>query len=502
MVMTVTEASPAPSRLSDPKPLPEIVVDRTTKPARLESLDIFRGITIAAMLLVNNPGSWSNVYAPLGHASWHGWTPTDLIFPFFLFIVGVAIPFSLAKRSSTGEKSRKQLLGGIWGRALSLVLLGLLLAAIPSARDALPDGYGLLKAVRVAGYGVVWITFVALLFPWKSPRLAMGVPLLVALVLLLLYWSMVFACRHALGAGLPENFAFGGGILTPWRMRFPGVLQRIGVCYGVAATIALFAGWRTILASAIGFMAIYAALMLSVPFDGHVTGALEKNDNLARHVDVAVFGQSPARNHNYSYPDPEGLLSTLPAIASVLFGILIGLCLRSDRPAPKKASITLGWGVAVTCVGLAMGWWLMPINKQVWTPSFTVFTAGMAMLGLGAVFYVADVRGHRRWALPFKIYGMNAIAAFVLAGILGRVSATIAFKHPRTGDDTHPLAYAKDAIGDGVHHAAAWLAQHVGPAWQVVDAPNNLSLAWAIAFVLFVLVVMSVLYTCRIFIKV
>jgi predicted acyltransferase len=153
-------------------------------------------------------------------------------------------------------------------------------------------------------------------------------------------------------------------------------------------------------------------------------------------------------------------------------------------------------------MGVLLGWWLMPINKQIWTPSFTVFTAGMAMLGLGAVFYLADVKGRRRWALPFKIYGMNAIAAFVIAGIIGRVSGMITFKHPQTGNQTHALEYARGEIADGMHHAANWLAHHLGPASQALDAPNNVSLAQALAFVLFVLLLMSILYVFRIFIKV
>jgi predicted acyltransferase len=249
-------------------------------------------------------------------------------------------------------------------------------------------------------------------------------------------------------------------------------------------------------------MVLYCWLMLAVPYEGHVTGALEKQDNLARHIDVRVFGTGPGRNHNYSYPDPEGLISTLPAIGSVLLGVLVGLRLRNDRTATEKAAGTLAWGVIAACIGVLLGWWLMPINKQIWTPSFTVFTAGMAMLALGTVYYVADVRGHRAWALPFKIYGMNAIAAFVIAGIFGRVSAMLPFKHPQTGEQTHALAWARGEIADGMYHAAEWLTQHLGPAWQAVDAPNNVSLAQAIGFVLFILLLMSILYLCRIFVKV
>src|SRR5829696_2216197 len=169
---------------------------------RLVSLDVFRGITIAGMVLVNNPGSWGHIYRPLEHAEWHGWTPTDLVFPFFLFIVGVAIPFSLARRTAVGARSRGEVLTTIWTRALSLMLLGWLMQ-IPAGADALPEGYRLLKFLRVVTYAFIAIGIIALLIPWKSRRFAIGVPLLVALLFVMLYWVHTFANRHALEAGLP-----------------------------------------------------------------------------------------------------------------------------------------------------------------------------------------------------------------------------------------------------------------------------------------------------------
>ena len=470
-----------------------------TKPARLASLDIFRGITIATMLLVNNPGSWSNIYAPLRHASWHGWTMTDLVFPFFLFIVGVAIPFSLARRTSLGTQSKLELLGQIWIRALSLMLLGWLMQ-IQSGADPLPEGYTLLKVLRVGTYTFIGVGLIAILIPWKNKRLTWAIPVGVFVVFLILYWSHTFANRHALASGLPADFKFGTGLFTPYKLRIPGVLVRIGACYGVAASLALFVGWRTILFAAIVFMSIYAAMMLAMPYPDHVTGALDQNDNLARRIDEDLF-----REHNYrAYPDPEGLLSTLPAIATVLIGILVGKGLRTPRPAVERCASLLAWGVTVTCLGVLLSWWLMPINKQLWTPSFTVFTAGLAMLGLGAVFYVADVRGRRWWALPFTIYGMNAIAAFVLAGVASRLLSLIQWQ--RTGADgaketVNLMSVARDGVANGVHAVNDWV-QALLPSMPPIDTANNLSLAWAIAFVLFVLVVMSVLYVCRIFIKV
>ena len=464
--------------------------------ARLVSLDVFRGITIAAMLLVNNSGI-GTAYAPLEHAEWHGWTPTDLIFPFFLFIVGVAIPFSFAKRGMV--ESKGAMLAHVWMRALSLFLLGALLQAFPFSRiDSLPPGYFTLRILRVVTYCVVGVGIVALLVPWRSRRLSLLLPLVVGVILLLLALAIHFANQHAYASGLPASFSFGNGLLTPYKFRIPGVLQRIGVCYGVAGTIALFAGWRTVLASLVVFCAIYSALMLKTPFDNHTTGSLTKEDNLSRRIDETVF-----RAHVYPpYPDNEGLLSTLPAIGSVLIGILVGTSLRrADRTHVEKCAALLARGVIVTICGVLLSWWLMPINKNIWTPSFTVFTAGLGMLALGCVFWFTDVRGRRAWAWPFKVYGMNAIAAFVISGVIVRLALIVRFFDARLNRDVTLWTWCQQRAADGVHHFAGWM-QHALPGFPNIDTPQNTSLAFALAYVVIIFVLMWLLYAARIFVKV
>src|SRR6185503_16086074 len=192
--------------------------------------------------------------------------------------------------------------------------------------------------------------------------------------------------------------------------------------YGVAGTIALFAGWRGIATSAVVLCAIYSILMLKVPYgpDRHV-GRLEFEDNLARHVDEKVFdrytvGEDGKRvytqRHAYrAYPDNEGLLSTIPAIATSLLGILVGLWLRTGRTAIERCLGMLAMGVPVLVLGYLLNWWLMPINKILWTPSYVFFTAGLAMLLLGFLCFVMDVHRRRMWAWPAVVFGMNAIAA-------------------------------------------------------------------------------------------
>jgi predicted acyltransferase len=316
----------------------------SARPERLLSLDVFRGLTVAAMLLVNNPGTWDTIYDPLEHAAWHGWTPTDLIFPFFLFIVGVAMPFSLLARRERGDAP-----GPLFGRAVKrgaiLILLGLLLTAFP-------------------------------------------------------YYDLDLA-----------------------NLRLPGVLQRIGLAFILASAVVLFARPRAQAAIATALLLGYWAAMMLVPVPGGRAGDLSKDGSLAAYVDRAVFGT----NHLWSQAktwDPEGLLSTLPAVATVLLGVFAGRWMRSDRsPSDRLVGLFLT-GNAALLIGLV---WdaAFPINKALWTSSYVMFTAGMALHTLAVCYWLVDVRGARRWAMPFAWFGMNAIFAFFLSGVMARLLVMI-----------------------------------------------------------------------------
>lgn len=365
---------------------------------RLVSLDAFRGLTIAAMLLVNDPGSWSYVYGPLRHAEWHGWTPTDLIFPFFLFIVGVAMTFSFGKRRREG-KDRWALLGKAARRALVLFALGLLIHA----------------------------------FPWYDVDLA--------------------------------------------TLRIPGVLQRIAVAYLAASAIVLFTGLRGQIVATATLLLGYWALLTLVPVPGGVAGDLTPDGNLAAWLDRTVLGPEHLWSQSRTW-DPEGILSTVPAVATVLLGVFTGRWLRSGRSGRAVTAGLLASGVAAVAVGALWGR-LFPINKNLWTSSFTVFTAGMALLFLGLCYWVIDVRGRKRWATPFVVFGVNAIAAYFLSALFARVIGMI-------------------DVGGGVT-LKAWAYQHLFASWA---GPMNGSLAFAIAFVLLWLGLMWPLYRKRIYIKV
>lgn len=355
---------------------------------RLLSLDVFRGATVAAMVLVNNPGTWAAVYAPLRHAEWHGWTPTDLVFPFFLFIVGVAVPLSLGPRLARGD-ARAAMLGRIARRAAVIFALGLFLHAFPAFDLA--------------------------------------------------------------------------------TLRIPGVLQRIAVCYLVTATLFVTTGWRTQAGvAAVALLGYWAALTL-VPVPGFGAGDLGQEGNLAAFIDRALLGP-----HMWRVYDPEGLLSTVPAIGTTLAGLLAGHWLRAAADHRRAVRGLAGAGALATAAGLVWDAWL-PINKPLWTSSYALFTAGVALLALAACHRVVEVRGLRRWTPPLVAFGVNALALFFLSTLVARVLVVV--KVPL--GDRGPVAL----------HAAIF--ERVFAPWA---SPVNASLAFALATVLAWLAVMWVLY--------
>jgi predicted acyltransferase len=369
-------------------------------PTRLVSLDAFRGMTIAGMLLVNNPGTWSQIYGPLRHAEWHGWTPTDLIFPFFLFIVGVAMTFSFGILTERGA-TRTTLVRKAAKRAAILFGLGLLLHGFPNYLD----------------------------------------------------------------------------IST---LRIPGVLQRIALAYFAATVIVLYLRPRGQAVALAVLLLGYWALQTLTPVPGMGISVLEPGRDLGAFIDRLVFTEAHLWSQARTW-DPEGLLSTLPAIGTVLCGVFTAYWLRSARrPSDKAIGLALA-GAAALALGLAWGGWF-PINKNLWTSSYVVFTAGFAAVVLAACYWLIDVRGWQAWAKPFTIYGMNAIAAFFLSGLFARL-----------------LTLVRVPQGDATVTLKGWIFNNLFLSWA---SPINASLAYAIAFVLLWLGIMWVFYRRGIFVKV
>lgn len=375
---------------------------------RLVSLDAFRGATVAAMLLVNNPGSWSEVYPPLLHAPWHGWTFTDLIFPAFLWIVGVSLTLSTVRRVESGE-SRVELMRHVVHRAFIIFAVGLFLSAFP---------FGLLP-------------------------------------------SHQFSLQT---------------------LRVPGVLQRIALCYFAAGTIFLLTGWRGQLTCALALLLGYWALLQLVPVPGYGAGVLEPQGNLPGWIDARVLAGHTWTSAPAPGFDPEGLLSTLPAIATVLCGTLAGYWLRGSRAVAQTSLGFIGSGVILLAIGALWGA-VFPINKNLWTSSYVVFMAGWSALIFGVFHWLIDVRSWRSWAQPFVWYGMNALALFVFAGVVARLLGLVRWSDPAGGAVT----------------LKGWLHAALFASWL---SPIHASLGFAIAFVLVFLALAWAMWRKHWFVKV
>lgn len=383
-------------------------VSATPSSARMVSLDVFRGMTVAGMILVNNPGTWSAIYPPLEHAAWHGWTPTDLIFPFFLFIVGVSITLALSRRVESGGSKRDVYLK-IVRRTVLIYALGTFLA---------------------------WFPF----YNWNT---------------------------HAF---IPFS-----------TVRLTGVLDRIAVCYFFAAIIFLNTDWRKQALAAAGLLVAYWAVLMFVPAPGFAAGDLSKEGSVASYVDRTLLGTHIWKGGDGVY-DPEGFLSTLGALATTLCGVLTGHLLRSRRTGVGKVKAMLIAGVTCCVAGLAWDY-VFPINKSLWTSSYVVFTAGAALLLLAACYWLVDIKGHRRWSIPFLVFGTNALAVFFLTGIFARLLTLITVR----GVTGKPIALQTIILRD---YFLPWASL------------INASLAFAICFVLLWLGLTAILYRRGIFIKV
>jgi len=390
---------------------------------RLVSLDVFRGATIAAMLLVNDPGSWSHIYPPLEHAAWNGWTFTDTIFPFFLFIVGITTHLSMRSKIEKGADPGT-LVGPVLRRGGTIILLGLLLNAFPF---------------------YAW---------WKIPGI--DDPTLMQRV----------AYRFA-------------------HMRFPGVLPRIGVAYLAAGLIAIRASRRQLAITAGSLLMGYWLVMTLVPVPGTGTiGAFlidKPGQDLSAWLDRLVFG--PHLWLQTKTWDPEGILSTFPAIGTVLLGLLAGEWIRRrEIPIEERLNGLFAYGALGMAVGLAWHWFF-PINKNLWTSSYTVFMAGLAAVTLATTMWIVDVKGRRAWTPPFIAFGINPIVAFVGSGLMARLIYSLV-KVPFQGDTVAIQAVIYKTV------YASWLPDRVA------------SLGFAITFVLLWLAILWPLYKKGIAIRV
>ncbi len=437
-------------------------------PTRLTALDVFRGITLAGMILVNNPGTWGHVYGPLRHAAWNGWTPTDLVFPSFVFIVGTAIAFAFRNRRARGE-TRGLLLLHAGRRAIVLFTLGLLLTGVKidyingRGQDGVSHWQVIVPYVLVIlAAGFLWPAESRIARDgWRrhTPRAVLaGLVLLAGIFTFLYYW-----------APFQES-----------NLRVPGVLQRIALCYLIASIIVLYFGVRGRIFWTAVCLASYWALLRYISPTADFDPALEgPGARLHEWIDIHVLG-----GHLYSHrPDPEGLLSTLPAVATALLGVLAGDWLCSPRSPEKKAAGLLLAGIIGLFVGLILNHWI-PINKKIWTSSYVLFTGGFALHMLACCYVVVDLAGWRRWAAPFMVLGTNTITIYVLSSLTGWLLA-VDWSLPR----------------GGVLNVKKWLCPWIVDHVQGVS-PEGASLIFAIGFVLLWILLFVPLYRGRVFIRV
>lgn len=353
---------------------------------RLISLDAFRGFTVAAMIIVNTPATEEYVFAPLRHAAWNGFTPTDAVFPFFIFAMGISITFSYGKLKTKEGQTRQVLLKTVKRTAL-IFLIGVLLGLFP-------------------------------------------------------------------------QFDFS-------EIRIPGVLQRIALVFFFCALLFWYTTWKQ-QAVIGGFLLLaYWLAMTSIPVPGLGTGVLEPGKNLAAWIDNLVI---PGTMWQGTW-DPEGILSTVPAVASGISGILVGHVLADRRYTPeRKVSWMYLAGFASFLLGSAWGW-VFPINKNLWTSSYVLYTSGLAAMGFASLYFVIEILGKKSWAKPGVVFGSNAIVAYVIGGILPG------------------LLYA---VNDWYVQTIVDIAGH--PEWP--------SFLWAIAICVVCYIPVYLLYRNRIFIKI
>jgi predicted acyltransferase len=400
------------------------VAPSTSVRERLLSLDVFRGLTIAGMLLVNDPGTWSAIFPPLEHAEWHGWTPTDLIFPFFLFIVGITTHLSLSARRARGD-----------------------------------DDSAIVKQILRRGFIIYLLGFLMALFPFYQ-------------------WGNIEA--------LPNASAWDRIVWRLEHVRILGVLARIGIVYICAGLLTLKTTVRQqiVIIAALLFGYWFAMTLIPVPGENEIGALLlhTRDRHLAAYVDRLILGTNHIWTGSVTF-DPEGILSTFPAIATAMLGVLAGRWIgQKEKPLLERITGLFAAGSLGMVVGLMWNW-SFPINKNLWTSSYVIFTAGMACVALATIMWIVDYANVKWWTKPFVVFGVNPIVAFVGSGVMARLIYTL--WHVDYQGRSVSIQNAIYQIG-----FASWLS------------PRLASLAFALSFVLLWYGILLVLYKRNIILKV
>lgn len=384
--------------------------------SRILALDILRGITIAGMILVNNPGSWSSIYTPLGHASWHGLTPTDLVFPFFMFIMGISTFISLRK---SNFKASKASVLKVVKRTVVIFLIGIFLAwfglSMSTYHKLAPEGLSI--------------------------------------------WSRLFAAV--------TNFE---------NIRIMGVMQRLALTYGITALLAMFVKHKYFPYIIVSILISYFFILLF----GDGFESAENQGSIVYIIDKAILGAS----HLYrsgAVVDPEGLVSTIPAIAHVMIGFCCGKFLVEINDNHSRIEKLFIIGTILTFTGFLLSYGC-PINKALWTPTYVLVTCGLGSLFLALLIWIIDIKGKKGWTPFFEAFGVNPLFIYVFAGVFSRILADT--RLPIDGS-FKPL---KSIYFDTV--LSPYLEPHLA------------SFLYAVTFIVITWLVANVLYKRKIYIKI
>lgn len=419
---------------------------------RLTSLDVFRGFTIMMMTIVNNPGSWKSIYPPLEHAEWNGCTPTDLVFPFFIFIMGTAVPFALPNKTYDSTTFNKILV-----RSLRIFCLGLFLNFYNNIDFFGLNGIPLL----IEKLSITFLVAYALLGNF-NPKLKTILAFSVLGILLFLAYS---------------------GLTAYQDVRIPGVLQRIAIVYFFSSLLYLKSTIKTQFFVAATLLLGYWALMTVVPVPGIGAANLEKGTNLGAYIDNLFL-----KNHMYSQTitwDPEGILSSLPAIASGIIGILIGQLLNRPQLKLEIVKKMIGFGIGLVVLGLIWNF-KFPINKSLWSSSFVLFTSGLATICLGILYYIIDISNHKKWIKLFLIWGVNPMIVFFFSGIIPRALTMIKVNHPELPGE--PLGFQSYFYNYGIA--------------PLFENSMDASLTYALVYCIFWSIMLWMLYRYKLIFKV
>jgi predicted acyltransferase len=375
---------------------------------RLISLDVFRGLTILLMTIVNNPGDWGNVFPPLLHAEWNGCTLTDLVFPFFIFIMGVAVPLAMPDKRYDDTTFNKILV-----RSLRMLCLGIFF-----------NYFGKIQLFDLT-----------------------GIPLLIGRLIITI--GVGYALMGNFSSKLKNIFAFSilliylflaySGIEAYHDARLPGVLQRIAVVYFVISLLYLKTTKKTQIITGVVLLFGYWAVMTLIPVPGIGEANLEKGTNLASWLDGILL-----KGHMYRGTvtwDPEGLLSTIPSIVNGIIGLLIGQLLQlkvAKKDIAQKMALA---GIALIIAGQI--WNLVfPINKSIWTSSYVLYTTGLATTTLAILYYVIDIASYQKGFKLFLIWGVNPMIVFFTSQIIPQALVMVEFENPhKTGEKINLLKY-------------------------------------------------------------